>query len=66
VSLIDVVEEPKYAYLVMEYCEMDLAKYIKKIKLDENKAKKILKQIICGKLINYFRVSGIGCKRNNS
>jgi hypothetical protein len=32
----------------MEYCAMDLAKYIKTAKIDENKAKKILKQIIQG------------------
>jgi serine/threonine protein kinase len=34
---------------------MDLAKYIKTAKIDENKAKKILKQIIQG---NWFLISG--------
>ena len=48
VSLYDIVYEDQYVYLVMEYCEMDLAKYIKKYKLDEQKARIILKQIISG------------------
>lgn len=48
VSLIDVIYETKHVYIVMEYCVMDLAKYIKTNKIDENKAKKILKQIISG------------------
>ena len=34
VELYDVVYENNYVYLVMEYCESDLAKYIKKCKID--------------------------------
>lgn len=48
VSLIDVIYETKHVYIVMEYCVMDLAKYIKTNKIDEAKAKKILRQIISG------------------
>ena len=48
VSLIDVIYETKHVYIVMEYCVMDLSKYMKTTKIDENKAKKILKQIISG------------------
>jgi len=32
----------------MEYCDMDLSKYMKKFKIDEKKAVYILKQIISG------------------
>lgn len=34
----------------MEYCPFDMQAYMKKVKIDENKAKKILQQIISGKL----------------
>ena len=47
-GLSDVVYEEKYVYLIMEYCDMDLMKYIKKYKLDEKKSIFILKQIISG------------------
>lgn len=35
-------------YLVMEYCEQDLAKYLKKNKCDEKTAIYILKQLVLG------------------
>ncbi len=35
-------------YLVMEYCEQDLAKYLKKNKCDEKTAIFILKQLVLG------------------
>lgn len=48
VSLVDVIYETKHVYIIMEYCVMDLSKYMKTNKIDESKAKKILKQIISG------------------
>jgi serine/threonine protein kinase len=39
----------------MEYCQMDLLKYIKTTKIDENRAKRILKQIISG---IFFTIEG--------
>jgi hypothetical protein len=38
---------------------MDLSKYMKSTKIDEVKAKKILKQIISGKKSIYFRIQSI-------
>lgn len=35
-------------YLVMEFCEMDLSKYIKKYKVDEKAAILIFKQLLSG------------------
>lgn len=34
VRLYDVVYEGNYVYLVMEYCESDLSKFLKKSKID--------------------------------
>jgi hypothetical protein len=44
----DVIYEPQHVYLVMEFCPMDMQKYMKKVKIDEAKAKRILQQIIAG------------------
>lgn len=66
VSLIDVIYEPKNAYIVMEYCETDLAKYIKMNKIDENKAKRILKQIISGISFYNKKVSASSSKEESS
>ncbi len=48
VGLVDVIYEADFVYLVMEFCEMDLAKYIKKYKINEESAIHIFKRILAG------------------
>lgn len=43
--------------MIMEYCEMDLALYLKKYKLDEGKAIEIIKQVLTG--LNYLVGKGV-------
>lgn len=43
--------------MIMEYCEMDLALYIKKYKIDEGKAMDIIKQVVSG--LNYLVGKGV-------
>ena len=35
VKMYDIIEENNSLFMIMEYCEMDLAQYLKKYKLDE-------------------------------
>jgi len=48
VKLIDFFYEGQCVYLVMEYCEQDLSKFLKKNKCDEKLAVHIFKQLIFG------------------
>ena len=43
--------------MIMEYCEMDLALYLKKYKFDEGKAIEIIKQVLSG--LNYLVGKGV-------
>ena len=48
VKLVDHFYEGSSVYLVMEYCEQDLAKYLKNNKCDERNALLIFKQLLLG------------------
>ena len=48
VKLYDILEENSSLFMVMEYCEMDLSQYLKKYRLDEQKATDIIKQVTGG------------------
>lgn len=48
VKLFDIIEEGNSLFMVMEYCELDLSQYLRKYKLDEQRATDIVKQVIAG------------------
>lgn len=48
VKLVDHFYEGNYVYLVMEYCEQDLCKYLKNNRCDEKTALSIFKQLVLG------------------
>ena len=57
VKLFDIVEENNCLFMVMEYCEMDLAQYLRKYKLDEQRATDIIKQVMSG--LSYLVGKGV-------
>ncbi len=48
VKVIEIIQNSDYLYIVMEYCQMDLAHYLQTHNFDESKAIEIIKQLTQG------------------
>ena len=57
VKLFDIIEENNSLFMVMEYCQMDLSLYLKKYKLDEQRATEIIRQLVAG--LKYLVEKGV-------